>query len=185
MNPISRFTLILLLLGAGCQDSGAPAAEPPEAPLDGALAEQPPADEASAGETPAALEPLLARSSGEVWLDTLEEWENLKRLVATEKKTSPLFEEMDANVDRLDVLRHELRLSLELAGTERLHVDQALLVYQAAVFSLGKVVKAQIPGRLPEAMELLHSQLWAVQAYFPAGYLPGPPVPWPASVPPR
>ncbi len=128
------------------------------------------------------VEPAPARPTGEIWLDILADWEELKRLDALERKSQESMGEMDTLVRSLDRHGIELLESVDLEGTELIVFKRSVQVLQASLFQLAKITEAQVPGRLPEAMKFVHAQLWVVQEKFPEGSLPGEPIEQPQGI---
>ncbi len=128
------------------------------------------------------VEPAPARPSGEIWLDILADWEQLKRLDAIERKSQESMDEMDVLVRSLDRHAIELQDSLDLEGTELIAFKRSVQVLQASLFQLARITEAQVPGRLPRAMKFVHAQLRVVQEKFPPGSLPGEPIEQPEGI---
>ncbi len=128
------------------------------------------------------LEEVQARATGVIWLEMLAEWSVIQEIGTNEQMTRELFEQLDRRVGRLDALAEEVFRSLEFESPQLVHLQRATLVLRASLMDLDDIAKAEIPGQLPEALFAASGQMWALQNYFPEGYLPGPPLPQPEGV---
>ena len=172
MNHWTRTLLCLALaagFSAGCQDASTPEPDPSgTAP--------------AVAQTPELPDPEPARSSGEVWSGMRGEWSTIQEIATAKTKSVEQFEQMELALGRLTELTAELERSLQMTGGERLEMGRSVLVLRGSMLDLDRTLAARVPGRLPESLNRVASQLWVVQEMYPEGALPGEPLPKPEGI---
>ncbi len=172
MKHRTRTLLLLVLsagLAAGCQDASTPE---PELPGGAPDVEQAP-------ELP---DPQAARSVAEVWTDMRREWAAIQELAADRIRSVEKFEQMELALARLEESVVELERSSEKTGIERIQLGRSIMVLRGSMLDLDRTLAARVPGRLPESLNRVASQLWVVQEMYPEGALPGEPLPKPEGI---